>query len=360
MLYEKIARLFRRKRRSLPAELSELRSVDQLRNILHRERVRADRSGIGFAMLKFVAREDATSQETLVCLIKILKHRLRCTDEIGWLGELQVGVVLPCTPVSGARNLANDVCQRFGELAPPHCELYCYPTDPTDESSNHRRNGSALHREPGPPVRALEPFFVQPMTLAKRTMDVFGAIIVLTLSAPLMLVASAAVKLTSPGPIVFRQLRAGGGSKPFWMYKFRTMVANADALKADLRSMSEQDGPAFKLRNDPRVTRIGNFLRRTSIDELPQLWNVLKGDMSLVGPRPLPCDESAACAAWHRERLSVKPGLTCIWQVQGRSQVTFDEWMSMDLRYIRSRSFWQDAKLLFQTVLVVLRQKGAC
>jgi lipopolysaccharide/colanic/teichoic acid biosynthesis glycosyltransferase len=359
MLYARIVRLFRRTRRSLPTELSELRSVDQLRGILHRERVRADRSGIGFTLLKFVTRDEATSPETLVCLAKILKRRLRCTDETGWLGEQQIGVVLPGTSVPGARSLANDVCQGFGELAPPHCELYCYPSDSTDQFPSSG-NGSAAYGESEQPVGALEPFFVQPMTLAKRAMDVVGAIVVLTLSAPIMLVAAAAVKLTSPGPIVFRQMRAGRGSQPFWMYKFRTMVANADALKADLRSMSEQDGPAFKLRNDPRITKVGNFLRRTSVDELPQLWNVLKGDMSLVGPRPLPCDESAACAAWHRERLSVTPGLTCIWQVKGRSQVTFDEWMCMDLRYIRSRNFWYDVKLLFQTLLVVLRQEGAC
>jgi lipopolysaccharide/colanic/teichoic acid biosynthesis glycosyltransferase len=137
------------------------------------------------------------------------------------------------------------------------------------------------------------------------------------------------------------------------------MVAGADDMKSDLRAISEQDGPAFKLRNDPRVTRVGQFLRSTSIDELPQLINVLKGEMSLVGPRPLPCDESAACTNWQKQRLSVTPGITCIWQVEGRSRVTFNEWMLMDLKYVRTRGFGFDLKLLFQTVKVVLMRKGA-
>jgi len=172
-------------------------------------------------------------------------------------------------------------------------------------------------------------------------------------------VIAAVIRMTSPGPAIFRQRRAGFGGRPFTLYKFRTMRNDAEALKAQLKALSEQDGPAFKLKRDPRITRIGRILRETSIDELPQLWNVVKGDMSLVGPRPLPVDESDECVKWQRRRLDVTPGLTCIWQVEGRSRVTFDEWVRMDIRYIRRRRFWHDLAILFKTIPAVVLRKGA-
>ncbi len=143
------------------------------------------------------------------------------------------------------------------------------------------------------------------------------------------------------------------------MYKFRSMISDAESLKSQLMELNEQDGPAFKITADPRVTRLGRFLRDTSLDELPQLWNVLRGEMSLVGPRPLPCDESDACLGWQKRRLDVTPGLTCIWQVKGRSQVTFNEWVRMDLQYVGRRSLWQDLKILISTVPAVLQRRGA-
>jgi lipopolysaccharide/colanic/teichoic acid biosynthesis glycosyltransferase len=143
------------------------------------------------------------------------------------------------------------------------------------------------------------------------------------------------------------------------MYKFRSMVSDAESRKADLLALNEQDGPAFKITGDPRITRLGRFLRDSSIDELPQLWNVLKGDMSLVGPRPLPCDETANCLDWQRRRLDVTPGLTCIWQVRGRSQVTFNEWVRMDVEYVQRRSLWCDVQILLATVPAVIARRGA-
>jgi len=144
------------------------------------------------------------------------------------------------------------------------------------------------------------------------------------------------------------------------MYKFRSMVVDADKLKSQLAHLNEQDGPAFKSTNDPRVTRIGRFIRKTSIDELPQLWNVLKGDMSLVGPRPPTYDEVEQYKPWYRRRLEVTPGLTCIWQVEGRSRVTFEEWMRMDARYMHRPTIWQDLRLIFATIPAVLLGRGAC
>jgi lipopolysaccharide/colanic/teichoic acid biosynthesis glycosyltransferase len=174
-----------------------------------------------------------------------------------------------------------------------------------------------------------------------------------------MAAAALAVRLSGPGPILFTQRRAGLGGRPFTIFKFRTMTTDAEALKASLRALSERDGPAFKLTDDPRVTRVGKFLRSTSIDELPQLWNVLKGEMSLVGPRPLPLDESDGCTRWQRHRLDVTPGLTCIWQVSGRSTVSFAQWVRMDMKYIRRRTFLHDLWILVRTVPAVVLRKGA-
>jgi lipopolysaccharide/colanic/teichoic acid biosynthesis glycosyltransferase len=193
----------------------------------------------------------------------------------------------------------------------------------------------------------------------KRAIDIVAASIGILVTAPVMLVAAVAIKLTSAGPIIFRQPRAGLGGRVFTIYKFRTMVVDAERRKASLRAVSEQDGPAFKMKSDPRVTKVGRILRETSLDELPQLFNVLKGDMSLVGPRPLPVDESNACDQWHKRRLDVAPGLTCIWQVEGRSRVSFEQWMRMDMAYLRSRRLGSDLMLLLRTVPAVLLRQGA-
>jgi len=209
------------------------------------------------------------------------------------------------------------------------------------------------------PVHRLENLLVRPLPWWKRAIDIVGAVAGLVLASPVLAVSALLIKYGSKGPVIFTQQRAGLGGRPFTIYKFRTMVVDAEEQKAALRKFSEQDGPAFKLTNDPRITPIGRFLRKTSIDELPQLWNVLRGDMTLVGPRPLPVGESDACEQWHRRRLDVTPGLTCIWQVKGRSKVSFSEWVRMDVAYIRRRTFFNDMRILLETVPAVLMRKGA-
>ena len=216
-----------------------------------------------------------------------------------------------------------------------------------------------LKDHPGLSPQALDDLLIMPMPRWKRLCDIIGAIAMLIVAGPLMLVVAMMVKLNSRGSVFFIQRRAGLGGKPFTIYKFRTMVADAESQQQKLRGRNEQDGPAFKLTDDPRVTSLGRWLRKTSIDELPQLWNVIKGDMSLVGPRPLPLDESEACEPWQRRRLHVTPGLTCIWQVDGRSRVTFAEWVRMDVRYIRRRTLVHDFVILVRTVPAVLFRKGA-
>jgi lipopolysaccharide/colanic/teichoic acid biosynthesis glycosyltransferase len=193
---------------------------------------------------------------------------------------------------------------------------------------------------------------------AKRAIDVIGAALALIALAPLLAAIAVAIKLTSRGPVLFSQARIGRGHKSFRMLKFRTMVDGAERLKAELASLNEAQYPMFKIATDPRVTRLGRILRRTSLDELPQLWNVLGGEMSLVGPRPLVPAEDAQVIGWHRARLQLAPGLTGPWQVMGRTAIPFQEMVKLDYRYVADWSLWNDLKLLVRTVPVVLHRRG--
>lgn len=200
----------------------------------------------------------------------------------------------------------------------------------------------------------------KPVELAfKRLFDIVSTGVALWVLAPFLLGVAAVVKLTSKGPVLFRQQRVGLHGRPFQMLKFRTMVTNAEELKATLAAQNEMDGPVFKIKRDPRITPVGRVLRKFSIDELPQLINVLRGDMSVVGPRPPVPNEVAKYEPWQRRRLSVRPGLTCIWQVSGRNEISFEQWMYMDLQYIDTWSFSKDVGLILKTFPVVLTGRGA-
>ena len=193
----------------------------------------------------------------------------------------------------------------------------------------------------------------------KRVMDIGVSAAVLVLASPVMMVTALAIKLTSAGPVFFQQERSGRQGRRFTMFKFRSMVVDAEKRKKELAHLNEMSGPVFKISRDPRVTRVGQFIRKTSIDELPQLFNILRGDMSLVGPRPPLPSEVNQYQPWQRRRLSVKPGLTGLWQVSGRNNVDFEEWMAMDLRYIDDWSLWLDMKIILRTVPAVLFRAGA-
>jgi exopolysaccharide biosynthesis polyprenyl glycosylphosphotransferase len=197
--------------------------------------------------------------------------------------------------------------------------------------------------------------------MVKRLIDMAMSAALLILLFPVMLIIAFLIRVTSKGPAIFSQNRSGLHGRSFRMYKFRTMVTNAEQARAELEARNEMTGPVFKVRNDPRITRIGHILRRTSFDELPQLWNVLRGEMSLVGPRPLPLYETANFNdVTQRRRMSVRPGLTCLWQVRGRNKITdFKDWVSLDLEYIDRWSLWLDLQILFRTVPVVLFGWGA-
>lgn len=194
--------------------------------------------------------------------------------------------------------------------------------------------------------------------ISKKLIDIVISLFLLILCLPAFLVLSAIIKATSPGPVFFKQRRVGLNGRIFTMLKFRTMAKDADSMKVDLMDLNVLDGPVFKIKNDPRITKVGWFLRKTSIDELPQLINILKGEMSLVGPRPPIPDEVDQYKIDDRRRLSMKPGLTCLWQVSGRNEILFEEWMKLDRQYIDQWSLWLDFKILIKTIPAIFRGTG--
>lgn len=345
------------------------------------ERMRVDRNHSVVSLLVVEPSANKSSRQDIQELEQRMAARLRLTDTAGWLRDGRIGLLLPDTPESGAWKVATDLCEAY-EVGTdrPTCEVVVYPdkdrnddggnddtpVTPLDDSGVHSELVSANAGQPVPSVkssalrsmRRFDKHFLRPMPFWKRATDIAGASVGLTLAGPVIVLAAVAVRLTSNGSAFFVQKREGFGGCQFKMYKLRTMRADAEALKSDLRSSSEQDGPAFKMANDPRITTVGRLLRKTSIDELPQLWNVLLGDMSLVGPRPLPVDESRACKPWQRRRLSVAPGITCTWQIYGRNVVPFDDWIRMDLDYAERRSPWLDLKLVAKTGPSLVLPKG--
>ena len=193
----------------------------------------------------------------------------------------------------------------------------------------------------------------------KRITDIVCSLAGLIVLSPILLITAIAIKMDSKGPIFFKQDRVGKDERIFSMYKFRSMVVNAEELKKSLEKENEMSGPMFKMKKDPRITRVGRFIRKTSIDELPQLVNVIKGDMSLVGPRPSLPKEVEQFEPWMKERLTVQPGITCFWQVSGRNNIPFKEWMELDVKYVRERSYLLDLKLIFKTFFVLFGDDNA-
>jgi lipopolysaccharide/colanic/teichoic acid biosynthesis glycosyltransferase len=322
----------------LPRELGPA----AMRLHVRREAMLAERAAQHYSVVVLEVRDAA--MRAAPALLRALRRALQPGDELGWLDGRRLALSLPLT-------------------------------DPASAAARATRLGSAARRLPrtvysllapssggGPaaiPVRPLGALLRDPLPRWKRLVDIIGALAGLVLAAPIMLVAAVLVRLSSPGEVIFRQRRAGLHGVPFVVYKFRTMVRGAEARKADLLSFNERSGPVFKMTNDPRVTRIGRLLRSTSIDELPQLWNVLRGNMSLVGPRPPTLDEVRRYRQWHWRRLAVLPGITCTWQVSARGGIDFDDWVRMDLRYLEHRTLFGDLRLLVATIPAVLSRRGA-
>ena len=341
-----------------------LKHADGFRARLAVDRQRADRMGIAITLATLKWQDGRDAGEAAARVFDLLDARLRATDELGRLADNEIGVVLWDTDEAGASVFVERLLSEAPEDLGLEAALFVYPAGDEDSEARPPRTGGGVTEggeaaESSLPVGDLGHAMACGVSPVRRAIDIAGASIGLLLAGPVLAVAAIAIKATSRGPVMFVQQRAGLGGAPFAIYKLRTMCQGADAMKARLKSQSEQDGAAFKMSSDPRVTAIGSILRKTSLDELPQLWNVLIGDMSLVGPRPLPVEEAEEVAGWQRRRLDVMPGLTCIWQVEGRSRVSFVEWMRMDLRYIRRPSLVSDLRLMAATVPAVLARRGA-
>lgn len=344
-----------------------LHDQSRFRSLLECERMRADRSRSKFSLVTYKFASTEEGQTRLRKFAEHLQPRIRATDHAGFVDDNSIGVILWDTGEVGAWKFVDSVTQSEAPRS-EECHVFVYPThqapDPNDPEGRQDAAVEVLDsvsREAGRGrlTEPLEALFVQHLPAWKRAIDVVGAGVGLLLLSPVLAAVAVAIKLTSRGPILFSQLRDGLGGKPFTIYKFRTMCVDAEAQKAALRAQSEQDGPAFKMKHDPRITSIGRFLRKSCLDELPQLWNVLIGDMTLVGPRPLVIAESRQIDGWKRRRIEVTPGLTCIWQVHGKSKVPFTEWMRMDIRYMKARSLVRDMKLVFETLVSVLLHRAS-
>jgi lipopolysaccharide/colanic/teichoic acid biosynthesis glycosyltransferase len=381
-----------------------------------KERMRCDRHAQYFSLISIqiipTIGMDRSRQMRLVA--RALRKRLRLTDEKGLLLKGGLGVLLPMTNLNGARVVQNAIVDAtelvgiqiessiftysgkddfdvstnsnsYDQIDSEHGSENDNDSDNNDSMSLLSNDGtsaesvrvqsiSASSTVTMRAVRADSESQIRPSnkkqltnqsTVAttlfcprypvwKRISDMVGAAIGLFIASPIILIAALAIKLNSKGPVLFKQMRTGQFGNPFAIYKLRTMVVDAEELKAKLQQLNERDGPAFKIKKDPRVTSVGKFLRMTGIDELPQLWNILIGDMAIVGPRPLPCNEDAQCKTWQRRRLDTKPGLTCIWQISKSREISFEDWMRMDLKYSGRRSIRSDVSLVFKTVMAVV------
>jgi len=349
------------------------------RGVLIRERKRADRSGRPFVLLLLGVNDGRGSDSSSIwdTVIEALTAAKREMDILGWFEwQAVIGVIVPEIHASDLANTCKEIgarvrrtlAKRLGAeaVAKLSTHLHVYPEPKIAGEEGLGRVNPLLYPE-------LRSRWEQRTSYdaIKRGLDVVGSLTLLVMLSPLLLLIAALVKLSSHGPVFFRQVRIGQMMTPFTMLKFRTMYSGTDHrvhhefVRSFIKASGQVHEPGkngfFKLTNDSRVTPVGRLLRKTSLDELPQLWNVLRGDMSLVGPRPPLPYEFEQYEPWHRRRvLEAKPGITGLWQVDGRSRTTFDEMVRLDLRYARTRSLWTDIKILLMTPAAVISGKGAC
>jgi lipopolysaccharide/colanic/teichoic acid biosynthesis glycosyltransferase len=361
---------------------SRILSEKTFHRILERERSRTDRYGDMFSLLIFDTGKFNGKQAKEFAISDIICQRVRPTDEVGWFKKARLGVILPSTPYKGALKLANDICQqiRTKERATAVFQIFSYPADrlgKIDKNMELRfietnecviKGFSEVQKDIGNDADIFDcnrlaegskPLFEQQMPWWKRGIDILGSLVGLVLMAPLFLAIAIFIKIVSPGPVFFTQKRIGYLGRPFTMFKFRTMRVNADTILHEnhVTELIQSGQPLKKMDDkDPRIFPLGKFLRISGIDELPQLINVLRGEMSLVGPRPeLPCSLQY-CEPWHSRRFDTKPGLSGLWQISGKTTTTFNEMMRLDISYVNKRSFWLDMLIILKTFPTILSE----
>jgi lipopolysaccharide/colanic/teichoic acid biosynthesis glycosyltransferase len=380
--------------------LHSIYSAEEFRQILRRERARTDRSSREFSLVVFDIGSSFNSDAVDVvaqCLVHVLEPRVRTTDEVGWCDERRIGIVLPDTPAQGAWKLVKGVCKAISANARPSCyTVYTYPSSwmiGSDDDApqarvvnplpalDHNMSETASKSECSPAckpalsavqpktsraqanarsVESVEQFFAHSMPLWKRIVDIVGSLFGLVLFFPLFLLIGIMIKIVSPGPVFFKQLRAGYMGKLFTCWKFRTMRLYTDTSthKRYLKELIHAEKPMTKLDvgDDVRIIPLGKLLRQLGLDELPQLINVIRGEMSLIGPRPCIPYEAREYLPWQRKRFDTMPGLTGLWQVSGKNRTTFNEMMRLDITYVKQRSFWLDVKIFLKTFPAIISQ----
>jgi lipopolysaccharide/colanic/teichoic acid biosynthesis glycosyltransferase len=350
-------------------------SSKEFQAVIQRECARSDRSGREFSLIVLTLNQSRWGKWNAGKVAKVVTERVRSTDEVGWIGQKRLGVVLPDTAKDRARILVQDVGSRIGKAHGDYFRIYGYPEDWPSHSPENRPdnpgNGSgsesgrgdpefARQAEEGAPGEGVECFLDCGIPRWKRVVDILGATVCFILFFPVFVAVVALIEIVSPGPIFFRQERLGHLGKPFTMWKFRTMTTNANTEIHEeyLRSLIRSDSSMRKLdeKVDARLIPFGKFLRQLGFDELPQLINVLRGEMSLIGPRPCLEYEAKEYAGWHKRRFDALPGLSGLWQVSGKNKTTHNEMMRLDINYVRRRSSLLDLKIALMTWPALIHQ----
>ena len=335
--------------------LRNLCSMKDFHRLIKRERLLADRNNNKLSLILFDVELLNKCNTHIEDLIDILNTRIRLSDEIGWFDKRKVAVLLVNTSMKGARKLAHEICMSLEAFSPvlPYT-VFTYPSLIWLNENNYTNTTCYKEKEY---VTFADGY---KMPFWKRIIDIYGSLIGLIILSPLFIIITIFIKIVSPGPVFFYQKRVGQFGNPFTFLKFRTMKVNNDSsihilyLKNLINGDGHGDKPMVKLAHDSRIIPFGHFLRNTCLDELPQLINVLVGDMSLIGPRPCIPYEAKEYLHWHARRFDITPGMTGLWQISGKNRTTFKEMIRLDIKYATELSFWLDMKILFKTPFAIL------